>query len=808
MLNRINFIAIIFLILISFKLGLAEDHEIKGIVLHNQTHKPLAFANIYIAGTNKGTITKEDGSFSLTVPSNSEIFISYIGFRTEILNSAEFTGKKKTIYLIPTDILMQEVSVYSSQSSTSREVSGSNLSLKSDKIKKISSAMPDVLRSIQTLPGISSNNGFQAEFNVRGGNKDENLIQVNGSEVYEPYHIKAIPNASVGIFNVDLIQKVNIITGGFSAQYGDRLSSVANIYYREGNRSRYSGAGNLSMAFVEGYFEGPLLNKGSFILGIRKTYMEYLLRMFKFEDDNISNVEPSFYDIQGVLSYDFSPKNKLKLTIINSTDNFKYLPDNLNSTNSYTGDFNGKPASFIEKTKKFQSSVGKYYSSFADLQSTNFLGKSAFLRTNISYYNQENSEAKNTVSSFSRIIDSNNSYFENENKNEEYRQSLKVNTLEIKSLLDYQITPFWELKAGLGYKDLTYLQHISLTKYLNNSMNTKNYPDTTSYNGQQGGQNAGNESLDAYSFKSLGFIENIYQVTSKFIVNLGGRADYFGMNRDLTFSPRLSLAFYPSQGTILRAAWGHYYQSPLYSQLAYSEPSDSNTQSQKAIHYILGIEQNFSLSSSNISLIKLKVDAYYKKYSDLISSYKSHFDRLYYSLKNDALGFAKGIDVYVLLSIPRFYSWISYSYLIAKEDNINDNTGYYPRNSDQRSTLAWVADIALGKGWELTSRFYFGSGYPYTPKTAVYRTTQLRWAWHTEEKNSKYLPAYRRLDFRVSKNFNFASYKLKTFIDLSNALNFKNISGYDYNFDKDGKPKINEVVLWPFLPSFGIKLEF
>lgn len=808
MISKIKFIALILLFSVSIEVIHAESKEIKGKVLQSQTRKPLVFANIYIAGTNKGTTTKKDGTFSLNAEPGTKIYISYIGFKTEILNSSEFTSKEKTIYLIPTDILMQEVSVYSNQGLSKDQISGSNLSLKSDKIKKISSAMPDVLRSIQTLPGISANNGFQAEFNVRGGNKDENLIQVNGSEVYEPYHIKAIPNASIGIFNVDLIQKVNIITGGFSAQYGDRLSSVANIYYREGNRKKYSGAGNLSMAFVDGYFEGPLFSSGSFILGFRKTYMEYLLRMFKFEDDNISNIEPSFYDIQGALSYDFSSRDKLKLTFIKSTDNFKYFPDNLNSTKTYSGAYNGAPASFTENAKKLQSSIGNYYSSFIDLQNTNFLGRSAFLLTNLSYYNREDSEFKNTESSYSKIIASDNNYFENENKNEEYRQSLKINTLELKTMLDNQVTPFWELKAGTGYKKISYLQNISLNKYLNNSTNTVNYPDTTGFKGLQPGQVVGNESLNAHSFKYSGFIENIYQATSKFIINLGGRADYFDMNRDLTFSPRLSLAFYPAQGTIIRAAWGHYYQSPLYSQLAYSEPSDSNTQSQKAIHYILGVEQNFSLSSSNISLVKIKVDAYYKKYSDLISSYKSHFDRLYYSLKNDAYGFSKGIDVYILLSIPNFYSWISYSYLIAKEDNINDNTGYYPRNSDQRSTLAWVADIALGKGWELTSRFYYGSGYPYTPKTPVYNETQLRWAWKSGEKNSKYLPAYRRLDFRVSKNFNFGSYKLRTFIDLSNVLNFKNISGYDYNLDKDGKPKINEVVLWPILPSFGIKLEF
>ena len=306
----------------------SQKKNISGYVADSYTKRVLEFVNVAVDGPNQGTVTDEHGYFKLEINGNSgNVIISHLGYRSEIIKIKDFESDyPKYVELIYKELLLQEIAVYSSNTNSNNEFQVSSSSLENDQISKISNAMPDALRSIQALPGISVNNEFSAEFNVRGGNKDENLIEVNGTQVYEPYHLKEAPNASVGVFNVDLIDRVNIITGGFSARYGDRMSSVANIDYREGNNQNYSGAGTLSLAFVDGYLEGPFLNKGNFIIGARKTYMEYVIDMTDFGYENIRSADPSFYDVQGQIAYPLGKSDKLKLNFLHSADNFKFNP--------------------------------------------------------------------------------------------------------------------------------------------------------------------------------------------------------------------------------------------------------------------------------------------------------------------------------------------------------------------------------------------------------------------------------------------------------------------------------------------------
>jgi hypothetical protein len=803
----LTFITIIFLHIV---LNAQNNYvNIIGRVVDAQTNESLPFTNIYIKDSETGVSSDNEGLFTLTnINKDSKVVISHLGYKTEILNVSDFIeGYYKRIYLAPKDVLLQEVAVYANNNSSGNNFEVSSLSLQSEKIEKTTSVMPDVLRSLQSLPGISTNNEFSAEFNVRGGNKDENLIMVNGSEVYEPYHMKEAPNASIGVFNVALINKVTFVPGGFSARYGDRLSSVANIEYREGNRERYKGNASVSLAFVDGYIEGPLSKKGAFIFGARKTYMEYMLKNIDFGYDEVQRVQPSFYDIQGVLSYDLSNSDKLRLAFIHSADNFRYNPDKVESRREFNGLFKGKNATFVQQYSSSEDNIGNYYSTMIDVQSINIFSNKLFLKSNISYYDQIDDELRVYNNYFSQDIKTDKLFFETKRTSDRAIVYTNVRTLELKTALDYQVTPFYETKTGISVKNVIFKHNIDRTKYLNNLNNINDFGDTVHYTGEQGGQKVGNDSLDANSYKLAGYLENLFQLGDNVIINAGARFDYFDLNKELTFSPRVNLSYSTNFGTVLRAAWGHYYQSPIYSQLAYSVASDTNTKAQKAIHYVIGIEQNFNLSKIEMSTLKVKLDLFYKDYENIISSYYSHFDRLFYTLENDAVGNSKGVDVYILLNIPGFYTWISYSYLEAKEDNLFDEISEYPRHTNQLHTFSWVADFNLGKGWGLNTRFNYGSGYPYTPKKAIYNKGELRYGWARDDMTSEYLPAYKRFDFRISKDIKYNSFTLKTFIDVSNAFNFENIRGYDYSFDKAGNPKVTKIALWPILPSFGIRVE-
>ena len=219
------------------------------------------------------------------------------------------------------------------------------------------------------------------------------------------------------------------------------------------------------------------------------------------------------------------------------------------------------------------------------------------------------------------------------------------------------------------------------------------------------------------------------------------------------------------------------------------------------------MEHTIKLAGKN-NYLNLKVEGFYKKYENLISSNFGVFERLTYSKINDASGDANGIDIYAVLNIPGFYSWLSYGLLYVNEDILNDSKRSYPRYTDQRHTLAFVSSLDLTNNWRFSVKAYYGSGFPYTPKTAI-QNEQGIWVWKSGNTNSANLPAYKRIDIRISKLFIFDYFRLSTFIDISNVFNFKNIQQYEYSSEPDiYKPEPKEILLWPILPSFGIRFEF
>ncbi|MCB0753683.1 MAG: hypothetical protein KDC52_19580, partial [Ignavibacteriae bacterium] len=163
---------------------------------------------------------------------------------------------------------------------------------------------------------------------------------------------------------------------------------------------------------------------------------------------------------------------------------------------------------------------------------------------------------------------------------------------------------------------------------------------------------------------------------------------------------------------------------------------------------------------------------------------------------------------YAILSYDNFYGWLSYGYLDAKEDVKNDNFGEYPRYTNQTHTISVVTNFYIGKNWNISAKGYYGSGFPYTPKTAVEDQSSGLWEWKEGKIHSANLPAYKRIDLRISKLFIFDNFKLNTFFDISNALNFKNVQRYEFDTPGFSKPNAEEILLWPIIPSFGIRFEF
>jgi len=802
-----SFLVWVLLIVALVPTAQGQTHRLFGTVRDASTEEGLPYVNLTVKGLGLGTSTNEKGEFSLALkPGPYELLVNLVGYRTETRQIVVGPSDQiLMIRLMPTDILLQEVTIYSSANSQVRQTDVSALAMQSQRLVETTSVIPDVFRSIQTLPGISSNNEFSARFNVRGGTSDENLVLVNGAQVYEPFHVKEAPNASIGIFNIDLMRKVTLVTGGFSARYGDRMSSVMDIEYRDGSRERLQGAASLSMIGLDAFLEGPVGSKGSFIVGARKSYVEYAMSFLNVNDA----VHPSFYDVQGVLTYSLSPSDKLQFEFIHAGDRFTFDPSTTTSgPASYSTTYKGKAAIFRESGSTYEDENARYISNLFDIQSTHILSSGALLKNELSLYEQLEEEYGYNTNDFSRDIQSTPNYFYRSKREQLYSNSLTVRTLEAKSTAAIQWTPYYELDFGATCQTIFYNQNLMDRRTISERSNTNQYPDTTSTYRVEDAIDDADEYIDARSFKVAVFTEHVVQLDDRIILNAGARLDYFGINRDLNLSPRLNIAYRLFDQTTLRAAWGFFYQSPIYRQLAYSFSSDTNTKAQRSIHIVVGAEHTILFDNEGSKTLTVKLEVYSKRYDNLISSARTSSGRITYSRRNDATGSARGVDVYIALTLPRFSGWISYGLLDAREDLLGDKIGEYPRFTDQRHTLSLVADWNLGSGWSTNLRAQYGSGYAYTPSIAQYNTSAKRWDWVPGPKNSGTLPPYRCVEIRATKEFHVFGLSASAFLDISNVLNFKNVQSFRYRFTSNGQPSVQEMTLWPILPTLGLTVRF
>ena len=785
----------------------AGSYLVKGTVIDGATNEPLAFANIVIIETDQGTSTDQQGNFSIKLNEGDyNLRCSYVGYKSVTLNISAIQDIQIIITMHSIDMILQDVTIYANRENSNEQKEVSALSLQSEKLGEITSLIPDVLRSVQMLPGVAVNNEFSSKFNVRGGSPDENLVLVNGTQVYEPYHVKEAPNASISIFDVDMIKKMDLITGGFSARYGDRMSSVVNIEYREGSRDNFKGEASLSLTDLRGLFEGPLGNNGSFILGVRQSYFQFVIDMLKVEE----SIHPSFYDVQGVIAYNLAAQNKLTFKFIHAGDNFLSDPvQNFHGPSRSSSSFNGAKGITTQVWTDSASSKAKYYSTMLALQSTNIISSNALLKSEISIYDQRENEYAGKINYYRNDFNSANinSFYQNTNY-QLYNNDLNIKTMEINSSYDLQLNTFYWLKTGLNYQRISYNNNYINSTTVSEITDVNNYPDTN-YSFRYENHSANRiDSINTQSYKTAGFIENIFQLGENVIFNIGGRFDYFDLNKDLSWSPRINFSYKIIPSLTLRGAWGYYYQSPIYQQIAYSAASDTNTQSERAIHYILGLEYNLISDVKANKFLKIKVEGYHKTYDNLISSTVSSNGYIYYSRENDAIGRTTGMDVYLMYGLQWFSGWISYSRLSSEQKILNSNYGYFPRNTDQKHTLAIYAGISPGKGWGISTRVVYGSGFAYTPETPIYNNSRKIWEWKEDNPNSAHMPAYKRVDLRISKNFELFGLSTSAFLDISNIFNYKNIQAYEYTFGGSGQPRIKEIKLWPILPTFGIGIKF
>ena len=279
--------------------------------------------NVSIVGKKKGTISESNGFYSLGVSANQfqELSFSFIGYKSKIVKIPMLKkGQTYTINIdldiLGIDIADVEINDQKTRTNTFESVNVKNVSV-------LPSTSGGVEGLIKTLPGVSSSSELSSQYNVRGGNFDENLVYVNGIEVYRPFLVRSGQQEGLSFVNSDLVSSINFSAGGYSAKYGDKMSSVLDITYKQ--PKKFSASSTLSLLGANAHAEGhDSTNAISYLVGIRHKSNQYLLNSLETKGE----YKPRFTDVQALFSYAINPQWSMSTLLNYSNNKYHHIPSN------------------------------------------------------------------------------------------------------------------------------------------------------------------------------------------------------------------------------------------------------------------------------------------------------------------------------------------------------------------------------------------------------------------------------------------------------------------------------------------------
>nr|WP_138434545.1 TonB-dependent receptor [Winogradskyella algicola] len=678
-------------------LSFSQTAVIRGVIL-DEINNPIENVNIK-ASTGEGAATNQNGFYELRIPSDVEITIEFthLGHK-RIFQKFNLKNGQELEYNPVMKVEAEQIAEVVISTNTRQNEDGV-VTIAPKTLRTIKGAQPGIENILKTLPGVNISNELSTQYSVRGGNFDENLVYVNEIEVYRPFLIRSGNQEGLSFVNTDLVSNVDFSAGGFQAKYGDKLSSVLDITYR--NPVAFGVRADLSL--LGGSVAAETVSKnGKFsgIAGIR--YRDNSLILNNLETEG--NVEPIFADAQTYLTYRFSDKFHLNFLGNISLNRYNFQPENRqtnfgtlqepvallvfydgNEEDEYQTYFGALKANYFindDLTLKFIGSAyhtleQEYFDIFAQYR----LGE---VNTNIGDENLGEVE-------FSEGIGSQLTHARNDLDafiiNAEHRGDYKI---------DEESTVEWSVKYT--HEDIRdRLVEYEIIDSAGFSIRPPNFsiPNLQPYEPFEGPLTAF-EDIRALNRVKIDRIQAFAQYSKRtewknndVFFNAGVRmhnwtvsGENLESNTQTVFSPRMQLAIKPDweKDMLFRVAGGLYYQPPFYRELRDSSGVvQPNVKAQKSFHVVLGNEYSFKMWDRPFKLV---TEAYYKGLSN-VNTYTVENVRIRYRADNNAKAYAYGLDMRLNGEfVPGTESWFSFGYL-KTEENIN-NRGYIARPTDQR----------------------------------------------------------------------------------------------------------------------------
>ena len=687
------------LMLFSLEQGMAQQATLWGVVL-NKENVPVSNASV-TAGSS-GTVTDTYGAYKIAIPANTPVTVQFSHLSYKNIQVTLNLAIGEIYELNP--VLQQDVTQMGEVIVTSegnKRVRGiENIDAKT--VRKIPGANAGIENVLRSLPGVNFNNELSTQYNVRGGNFDENLVYVNGIEVYRPFLVRSGQQEGLSFINTDMVQNVDFSAGGFEARYGDRMSSVLDVQYRKPEKF----AAGLEASFLGGslWVQGSDKNKRLRALaGIRYRDNSLLVNSKQTE----TNFRPLFADAQAYLSYQLASRWELSFLGNISLNRYNYTP--LTRQTNF-GTLQNPIALLVVYNGR---ETDRYDTRFGALKLTNKADNGLELDWIVSAWHTREQEYYDILAQY-RLgeVDSN---IGGENFGDVVFSEGVGSQLEHgRNLLDALIISGEHrgkktlgegvLSWGLRYNYEDFRDKLEeyevidsagynirppLPEYSNDQPYTPYTAPLTAW-----------QNIDALNFISthrvMGYLEYNRQWdlgSGSLYSNFGIRGQYWNNQPEnaessdqFIVSPRAQLAYKPygNADLLFRLAGGLYQQPPFYREMRSLDGTlVPGVGAQKAWHVSLGNDYSFELWERGF---KLTSEAYYRSLSD-VNTYTLENVRIRYRANNNATAYAYGLDLRLNGEfVPGTDSWFSFGYLKTEENQ--DDRGYIARPTDQRLKFA------------------------------------------------------------------------------------------------------------------------
>ena len=755
-----------------FTMVKAQSVVVQGKVT-DETGAPMDMVHIRLSRGSIGTLSNFKGEYDLRVGKSDTLRIIFtsLGYKRveRVVNTNVKDGEKVSlnVQMLPNTAVINDVEVVARQ----RNNNGVE-KIGTDELKRTPTASGNAVEDLLgTMAGVTMNNEMSSQYSVRGGSFDENLVYVNGIEIYRPQLISSGQQEGLSFINSSMVGSIGFSTGGFAPEYGDKMSSVLDITYKR--PERFEAEANVNFMGASASL-GQSSKRFSQLHGIRFKRNASLLSSL----DTKGEYDPRFFDYQTFLTYDQNDKLSVSFLGNIATNRYRFTPktretsfgtmDNMKRFMVY---FDGK------ERDRFDTYFGAFTLNYKGLRNTDLrLLASAFKTDEEVTYDISGEywlDSATEGGQGSLGVGAYHEHARNYLDASVVAVSLKGTTQIGHNKISYGVgvrgeyitdrIAEWERRDSAGYT----LPHVD--QQVNMVYNLHSFYDnvTTKYEAFV---------QDNFGWNALG---------GRFYLVTGLRFLYWTYNREALLSPRAALAFTPDSkpGLTLRVATGLYSQSPFYKEYrkTYIDPDgnsmiamNSDIKSQHSLQVIVGSDYTFSAYGRPF---KLTAEAYYKHITDYVP-YTVDNVQIRYLGYNNGKAFSTGLDMKLFGEfVEGTDSWISLSLNRSREDFAGLKTS---RPTEQRYSIGmFFSDFWPGNdSYKVSLRGVMNDGLPtYSPlggrESGMFRT-----------------PAYKRIDLGASRVWNsdncrfmnrgkWSSIKeMALGIDIFNLMDFDNVNSY------------------------------